>query len=137
MALGCIKVRFPPSPPRVRCLALLELRGEGRMSVGLFSRTAAGNRAYCWFTRDVTAAMLVVKNKSISLLWATKLYFHVNSSRKYSVVLTRNMAAWPRGCQPLDLVKKWREYSRHLLTLIQNMSVLCRYRRVYGLCAVV
>ena len=24
---------------------------------------------YCWFARDVTAAMLVVKNKSISLLW--------------------------------------------------------------------
>ena len=25
--------------------------------------------AYCWFARDVMAAMLVVKNKSISLLW--------------------------------------------------------------------
>ena len=24
---------------------------------------------YCWFARDVTAAMLVVKNKSISLLY--------------------------------------------------------------------
>ena len=24
---------------------------------------------YCWFARDVTVAMLVVKNKSISLLW--------------------------------------------------------------------
>ena len=24
---------------------------------------------HCWFARDVTAAMLVVKNKSISLLW--------------------------------------------------------------------
>ena len=24
---------------------------------------------YCWFARDVTAAMLAVKNKSISLLW--------------------------------------------------------------------
>ena len=23
----------------------------------------------CWLARDVTAAMLVVKNKSISLLW--------------------------------------------------------------------
>ena len=106
------------------------------MRVGLFSGTAAGNRAYCWFTRDVTAAMLVVKNKSISLLWATKLYFHVNSSRKYAIVLTRNMAALPSGCQPLDLVKKWIEYSLHLLTLIQNMTVLCRYRRVYGLFAV-
>ena len=25
--------------------------------------------AYCWSARDVTAAMLVVKNKSISLIW--------------------------------------------------------------------
>ena len=24
---------------------------------------------HCWFARDVTAAMLVVKNKSLSLLW--------------------------------------------------------------------
>ena len=24
---------------------------------------------FCWFVRDVTAAMLVIKNKSISLLW--------------------------------------------------------------------
>ena len=28
-----------------------------------------GNFWNCWFARDVTAAMLVVKNKSISLLW--------------------------------------------------------------------
>ena len=27
-----------------------------------------GTKIYCWFARDVTAAMLVVKNKSISLL---------------------------------------------------------------------
>ena len=25
--------------------------------------------SYCWFARDVTAAMLVFKNKSTSLLW--------------------------------------------------------------------
>ena len=25
--------------------------------------------SYCWFASDVTAAMLVVKNKSISLRW--------------------------------------------------------------------
>ena len=30
----------------------------------------------------------------------SKLYFHVNSSRKYSFVLTRNMAALSRGCKP-------------------------------------
>ena len=30
----------------------------------------------------------------------TKLYFHVNYSRKYSFVLTPNMAALSRGCKP-------------------------------------
>ena len=30
----------------------------------------------------------------------TKLYFHVNSLRKYSFVLTPNMAALSRGCKP-------------------------------------
>ena len=30
----------------------------------------------------------------------TKLYFHVNSSRKNSIVLTPNMAALSRGCKP-------------------------------------
>ena len=30
----------------------------------------------------------------------TKLYFHVNSSMKYSFVLTPNMAALSRGCKP-------------------------------------
>ena len=28
-----------------------------------------GLKTNCWFARDVTAAMLVVKNKSTSLLW--------------------------------------------------------------------
>ena len=56
---------------------------------------------YCWFARDVTAAMLLVKKeqKPFSPL-GTKLYFHVNSSRKYSFVLTPNMAALLRGCKP-------------------------------------
>jgi len=30
----------------------------------------------------------------------TKLYFHVNSSRKNSIVLTPNMAALTCGCEP-------------------------------------
>ena len=40
---------------------------------------------YCWFECDVTAAMLVSDQgqKHFSPL-GTKLYFHVNSSRKYS-----------------------------------------------------
>ena len=39
----------------------------------------------CWFVRDVTVAMLVVKNKNISRPFSplgTKLHFHVNSLRE-------------------------------------------------------
>ena len=36
----------------------------------------------------------------------TKLYFHVNSSRKYSFVLTPNMAALSRGCKPRTAARK-------------------------------
>ena len=53
----------------------------------------------CLFARDVTATILVVKNKSIYLL-GTKLYFHVNFSSKISIVLTPNMAALSCGCKP-------------------------------------
>ena len=35
----------------------------------------------------------------------TKLYFHVNSSRKYSFVLTPNMAALSCGCKPRIVLK--------------------------------
>ena len=49
----------------------------------------------CSIASDVTAAMLLVKNKRNS-----KLFFHVNSSRKNSFVLTPNMAALSRGCKP-------------------------------------
>ena len=30
---------------------------------------------YCWFARDVTTAMLVVKNESISVLWELNYIF--------------------------------------------------------------
>ena len=33
------------------------------------SRKSERHSHYCWFVRDVTAAMLVVKSKSISLSW--------------------------------------------------------------------
>ena len=40
-------------------------------SFSFLSETKSGKAQviYCWFVRDVTAAMLVVKNKSISFLW--------------------------------------------------------------------
>ena len=46
---------------------------------------------YCWFVRDVMAAMLMVKNKSISICCKLNSIF---------VVLTNNMAGMSRGCKP-------------------------------------
>ena len=46
---------------------------------------------YCWFARDVMAAMLMVKNKSISIPCG------LNS---IVIVLTNNMAGMSRGCKP-------------------------------------
>ena len=55
----------------------------------------------CWFAHDVRSAMLIggQEQKHFCLL-GTKLYFHVNSSRKNSVLLTPNMAALSCGCTP-------------------------------------
>ena len=50
---------------------------------------------YCWFARDVTAAMLVIKNKSKSLLWGrTKL--QLGRPVMWLLIATRN---WP-GLEP-------------------------------------
>ena len=46
---------------------------------------------YCWFTRDAMAAMLMVKNKSISIPCKLHSIF---------IVFTNNMAGMSRGCKP-------------------------------------
>ena len=46
---------------------------------------------YCWFARDAMAAMLVVKNKSISICCELNSIF---------IVLTNNMTGMSRGCKP-------------------------------------
>ena len=40
------------------------------------------------------------QEKKLSSPLGTKLYFHVNSSRKNSILLTPNMAALSHGCKP-------------------------------------
>ena len=46
----------------------------------------------------------------------TKLYFHVNSSRKSAIVFTSNMAALSRGCEPKNV-------SRLKILLFANLSI--------------
>ena len=78
----------------------------------------------CSFASDVTAAMLVIKYKRNS-----KLYFHLNSSRKKYIVLTPNMAALSRGCK----VKN----SLCLLTGAEYRKGLHRWkRRVHYICQI-
>ena len=54
---------------------------------------------YFWFVGDVTAAILVVKNKKHFSSLESNLYFHVNYWRKHFYCTAPNMAALPRGCK--------------------------------------
>ena len=92
----------------------------------------------CSFASDVTAAMLLVKNKRNS-----ELYFQLNSSRKNSFVLTPNMAALSRGCKPRilcvcslerktgkvstdgrDACTKWRQIYKSFISFSFNLTTL-------------
>ena len=57
--------------------AYLKFRLRGRALILCLTVTPSKikRQTNCWFTRDVTAAMLVVKNKSISLLWELNFIF--------------------------------------------------------------
>ena len=57
------------------------------------------NCQYCWFVLDVKASMLVVKNKSSSLLLEPNSIFMLILREKLNV-LTPSMAALSRGCKP-------------------------------------
>ena len=54
----------------------------------------------CRFARDVTTAMLEVKNKSISLLWELNSIFMWILLGKILLYWSPNMAAFWRGCKP-------------------------------------
>ena len=60
------------------------------------ARPNISNVAYCWFASDVTAAMLGVKQKSVSLRWEMNSIL-MQILPKISFVLTTNMAALSRG----------------------------------------
>ena len=55
----------------------------------------------------------------------TKLFFHVHSSRKYSFVLTPNMAALSRGCKPRISLGPLHHKILHLPLLVR--SNICSY----------
>ena len=54
----------------------------------------------------------------------TKLYFHVNSSRKYSFVLTPNMAALSRGCKPRIIVSNRPTVSPEFFSWVRTRRLL-------------
>ena len=67
--------------------------------------------SYFRFARNVTAAMLVVKNKSISLLWEINSIFRYILGKKI-IVWTTNVAALSRGSKPrISMVVNDKVYS--------------------------
>ena len=55
------------------------------------------NTRYYWFARDVTVAMLVVKNKSISLLWELNSIF-------MEILWEKTLLYWPSTWPPCHVV---------------------------------
>ena len=53
---------------------------------------------YCWFARDVRAAMLVIKDKSISLLWELNSIFKL-------ILREKILLFWPPTWPPRHVVK--------------------------------
>ena len=80
----------------------------GCVIVKLFSSLCS-----CLFACDIRVAIVGGQEQKHYSPLGTKLYFHVNSVRKNSIVLTPNMAALFRGCKPrvhyscLYLYKAW------------------------------
>ena len=81
----------------------------------------------CWFARDVTEAMLVVKNKSISLLWELNSIFMSILREKIFIVSTLNMVALSRGCKPrlgeiLSFLAQY--FFAFAFSLVQNLVLI-------------
>ena len=76
------------------------------------------SRRPCWWSRQQM-------DKTINFFpLGTKLYFHVNSSRKIYIVLTFNKAAFSRGCKP-----------RITSYLISGSLLQCPRRHTPGICS--
>ena len=79
--------------------------------------------SYSWFARDVMTAMLVVNNKSISLLCEVNSIFMKILNELNFIVLTPNIAALSRGCKPrIPSTDKW--YHLHIHTIVENFASL-------------
>ena len=56
---------------------------------------------YCWFARDVMAAMLMVKNKSTSLVWEqNSTFMYIIQEKIYCVDPQRGRLQLSCGCKP-------------------------------------
>ena len=76
--------------------------------------------AHCWFARDVTAAMLMVKNRSISLLWEpNSIFMYILQEKIYSIDSQHGRLV--RWLQPLTFQEKTRwnsEFFRTSYTIV-------------------
>ena len=64
---------------------------------------------YCWFACDVTAAMLMVKNKSISLVWEqNSLFMYIIQEKIYCIDSQHGRLQLSHGCKPRNYTwKTW------------------------------
>ena len=90
--------------------------------------------SYSWFARDVTTAMLVVKNKSISLLWEVNSIFMKILRKSNFIVLTPNISTSSRGGKPRiastgwdiceSLIYSWDDNLRHCMSFFHARWLL-------------
>ena len=64
---------------------------------------------YCWFACDVTAAMLMVKNKSISLVWEqNSIFMYIIQEKIYCIDSQHGCLQLSHGCKPRNYTwKTW------------------------------
>ena len=88
---------------------------------------------YCWFARDITGPCWWSRTKAFFSSGA-KLYFHVNFSRKISIVLTPNMAALATKTTEHSKVFQCNSicwFIRHIITVFLLNQCLSSYCTVF------
>ena len=92
------------------------------------------NCQYCWFALAVTAAMLVLKKKSISLLWELNSIFVSILREKRLLYWPPNMAALSRDCKPTrPLLLSHLKFSPDLWWIqIRQFRKICHFRKTHN-----
>ena len=79
---------------------------------------------YCWFARDVTAAMLVVKNKSVSLRWElNSIFMQILRQKLYCIDHQHGrLVTW---------LQTKNTYTKHISLTVHSQTMLHHVNVVY------